>query len=190
VGLFGQRFSRAAASERRRRSRSAALSFFGTPLARRPRVDAALVASMLQLRLSVAVCPAGAHGCYPARPVLCGLSHPTAQRLNVLGRHAVRVHCDGVTAHHAGPCHIPVDQILGAVGHTIQNQDRFAVTACRVLRRQLRSTDCRLHFVLPFCGVPRLTEDKVTDNRFTVNRENATIFQGCLTNMQCDRRQP
>ena len=45
MGL-GQRFFRASASERRRRSRSAALNVFGTPLAMRPRADAASLARM------------------------------------------------------------------------------------------------------------------------------------------------
>jgi hypothetical protein len=156
MGFFGQRFSRASASERRRRSRSASLSLFGTPLAMRPRAAAALFISG------------------NLRPFAIPLFHQIAQFL---------------------PARLAQVRAIGKVRGQLPALKRARATELPIgfriyasaLFSALHPYPVRLHRAPPFCGVSHLVESKVTDNRFPVNRENATIFRVCLPNMDARR---
>jgi hypothetical protein len=161
VGFFGQRFSRASASERRRRSRSAALSFFGTPLARRPRAEAMRDASSIAALHATAPFPrlATVDERIPTRFVAVGAA---------LGFPIQQLAFKRLTA--------GFRPVLGSDLDWGRLPEKRA-PGNRIVQIKLS------HSVLPFCGVPHLHENTVTDNRFPVNRENATIFQGCLPNI-------
>ena len=188
MGFFGQRFSRASASERRRRSRSAAVSVFGTPLARRPRADAAadgldIANPHVYSDLSVV---------RQARYGRCGRSGHLVQ-MATAGRMLLGRACGVTVPTRAGRstplhrCLIVLDIHPAQLAHVAIMSSREYLDHRPTLsfrrRRYVRTDRHALHLLRPFRGVSHLHEDTVTDNRFTVKGRNASIstfFQGAL----------
>ena len=170
VGFFGQRFARASDSERRRRSRSAALNFFGTPLAMRPRAAAILDGSGIA---RVGCCKSRAEA-LDRRIELDDIGLRAQLKILSAAPHAILIQLPSVRN--------DLHRLPSDVDRRPNRRKLADPSPSSVLKQA--------HLTRPFCVVSHLVVSNMTVNRFPVNMETATIFQGCLPNAEAQGRPP